>query len=188
MYLIVGLGNPENEYKGTRHNVGFEAINKLAYDHNIPLNKSKFRGEFGKGIISGKNVILLKPQTYMNLSGEAVIDFKQYFKINVSDIIVVYDDVDLPLGRIRIRERGSAGTHNGMKNIVYHLNSDEFLRVRVGIGQKPPGYELADYVLSRFHESERDDFVNGVTLATDALESILKHGPETAMNKFNPKA
>ncbi len=188
MFLIVGLGNPEKEYKGTRHNVGFEAVNKLAYDHNISLNKSKFRSEYGKGIICGENVILLKPQTYMNLSGEAVIDFKQYFKVDTANIIVIYDDVDLPLGRIRIREKGSAGTHNGMKNIVYHLNSDDFLRVRVGIGQKPPGYELADYVLSRFRETEREDFVKGITQATDAVESILNHGPETAMNKFNPKA
>lgn len=187
MYLIAGLGNPEREYKGTRHNVGFEVVNKFAYDHKFTIDKSKFKALFGKGIIFGKSVIIIKPQTYMNLSGEALIHFVHYFKIYPTNIIVIYDDIDLPLGRIRIREKGSAGSHNGMKNIIYQLDTDEFTRIRVGIGAKPPEFELADFVLSRFTLDEQELFLKGVTMATDAIETILRTDVTTAMNKFNTK-
>jgi PTH1 family peptidyl-tRNA hydrolase len=185
MFVIAGLGNPEREYKGTRHNTGFDVVNKLACDHDIPINKSKFRAIYGAGQIKGKSVMLLKPQTYMNSSGESVRDALSFYKLGAEDLIVVYDDCALDTGRIRIRERGSAGGHNGMKNIIYLLDTDEFLRVRVGIGQKPPEYELIDYVLSRFRPEEAEDITAGVAKAAEAVETILSSGVTAAMNIYN---
>ena len=187
MKLIVGLGNPGKEYAGTRHNVGFEAIQKLSYDHNIEINRAKFRAHFGEGFIGREKVILARPQTFMNLSGEAVRDIMAFYKIPQEDLIVIYDDVSLAPGAIRVRETGSAGGHNGIKNILYHLETDEFLRVRVGIGEKPPGWDLADYVLSRFRPNEMDDIVGGITQATEAVELILSQGSKAVMNRFNKK-
>jgi len=186
MWLIVGLGNPEREYRWTRHNTGFEVVNKLAYDNKIDINKAKFRAHIGEGTIGGRRVMLAKPQTYMNLSGESVRDIVGYYKLTPADLIVVYDDTDLPVGGVRIREKGSAGGHNGMKDIIYQLDTDEFLRVRVGIGQKPPRYDLADYVLSRFAPDEQQKIIDGITRAGDAVELILRDGPQAAMNKYNP--
>jgi len=183
--LIVGLGNPENDYKGTRHNVGFEVLNKLAYDNKINIDKAKFRAHIGEGVICGARVMLAKPQTYMNLSGESVREILAYYKLTPRELIVVYDDTDIPVGGVRIRERGSAGGHNGMKSVIYQLDTDEFLRVRVGIGQKPPRYDLADYVLSRFKPDEQEPIIQGITRAGDAVELILKEGAQAAMNKFN---
>jgi len=187
MKLIVGLGNPGRDYAGTRHNVGFEAIQKLSYDHNIDINRAKFRAHFGEGRIGSEKVILARPQTFMNLSGEAVRDIMAFYKIPQEDIIVIYDDVSLAPGKIRVRETGSAGGHNGVKNLLYHLETDEFLRVRVGIGEKPPGWDLADYVLSKFRPAEMEDILAGIALATDAVGLILRDGAKAAMNRYNKK-
>jgi len=187
MKLIVGLGNPGRDYAGTRHNVGFEAIQKLAYDHNIDINRAKFRAHFGEGRIGSQRVLLARPQTFMNLSGEAVRDIMAFHKIPQEDIIIIYDDVSLDPGSIRVRESGSAGGHNGIKNLLYHLESDEFLRVRIGVGEKPKGWDLADYVLSKFRPSELEDIITGISLATEAVELILSQGAKTAMNRFNKK-
>ena len=187
MRVIVGLGNPERDYKGTRHNVGFETVNKLAYDHDIELNRAKFRAHFGEGRIAGNKVMLVKPQTYMNLSGESVRDLLAYYKLSAKDILVLYDDTAFPLGQVRVRQSGSDGGHNGVKNLIYQLETQEFDRVRIGIGEKPEGWDLADYVLSRFKKSEFDDMVYGITRAGDAVEMILREGITAAMNKFNPR-
>ncbi len=185
MYLIVGLGNPEREYRWTRHNVGFEVINKMAYDNNIDVSKNKFRALIGEGFIGGKKVILAKPQTYMNLSGESVKEIMNYYRLDKEDIIVLYDDIALDVGAVRIRERGSAGGQNGMKNIIKHLNTDDFIRVRIGIGEKPPRMKLSDYVLSKFLKEEEDAIIKGMTLAGDGATMIVTDGVQPAMNKFN---
>ena len=187
MFIIVGLGNPENEYKGTRHNIGFEAINKLAYDHNIQVNKSKHKGLIGAGVIAGKKVLLLKPQTYMNLSGESVKAVLDFYKLTPADLIVIYDDISLNLGEIRIREQGSAGGQKGMKDIIAKLKTDTFTRIRIGIDPKPAGWDLADYVLSGFKKEEYETMIEGVTKAGDAVIKILKEGTKPAMNKYNKK-
>lgn len=185
--IIVGLGNPGKEYSGTRHNAGFEVIDKLAYDYNINVNKAKFKGIIGEGNIKNKHIILLKPLTYMNLSGESIKEALNWYKLTYKDIIVIYDDTSLNVGEIRVREKGSAGGHNGMKNIIYLLNTDEFIRVRVGIGEKPKDWDLADYVLSRFYKDEIPVIIDGFTKASNAVETILENGVQTAMNKFNQK-
>ncbi len=191
MKLIIGLGNPGLEYKWTRHNVGFEAIDKLAYDFNINVNKNKYKAIYGEGIIHNEKVILIKPLTYMNLSGECVRDFLAFYKdLSLEDIIVICDDINLPIGTIRIRKKGSDGGQNGLKNIIYHLNSDEFPRVRIGIGQKPEHYTLANFVLSKFNKDEEIDIIKGITSATNALELFIKdknNGLSNAMNLFNKK-
>jgi len=187
MLLIVGLGNPEKDYRNTRHNIGFEALNKFVYDHNLAFNKAKFRSHIAEGMIFGQKILLLKPQTYMNLSGEAVRDALLFYKLGPENLIVVYDDIALDVGDIRVRKQGSAGSHNGMKNIIYLLESDSFTRIRVGIGAKPKGYTLSDYVLSRFAKNEVEAMVEGVTKATEALEIILKDSVDSAMNKFNKR-
>lgn len=187
MNLIVGLGNPGKEYVGTKHNVGFEVLDKLAYDNNININKAKFNALIGEGTIKNKKVALLKPLTYMNLSGESVKATMSWYKISNKDIIVIYDDISLNIGDIRIREKGSAGGHNGMKNIIYLLNTDEFIRIRVGIGNKPANWDLANYVLSRFSKDEIPNIIEGFTKAADAVEMILASGVSAAMNEYNQK-
>ncbi len=185
MYLIVGLGNPEKEYRWTRHNVGFEVVNKMAYDNNIDVSKNKFRAHIGEGFIGRQKVILAKPQTYMNLSGESVKEIMNYYRLGKENLIVLYDDIALDVGAVRIRERGSAGGHNGMKNIIKHLNSDEFIRVRIGVGEKPPRIKLSDYVLSKFLKEEEDGIIEGMTLAGDGTTTIVTESVSVAMNKFN---
>ena len=191
MKLIIGLGNPGSEYKWTRHNVGFETIDKLAYDFNINVNKSKFKAIYGEGIINGEKVLLIKPLTYMNLSGECVRDFFNFYKdISLDDVMVICDDVNLPIGSIRIRKKGSDGGQNGLKNIIYQLNSDEFPRIRIGVGQKPQHYTLANFVLSKFNKDEDEDIIKGITSATDAIQVFIKdkeNGLSNAMNLFNKK-
>ena len=187
MYLIAGLGNPGRDYAGTRHNVGFEVVKKLACDHNIELNKTKHRAIVSEGIICAQKAILSMPMTYMNLSGESVRDLMNFYKLASDRLIVVFDDVSLGVGEVRVRESGGAGGHNGMKNIIYQLETDEFTRVRVGIGAKPPGWDLANYVLSKFKKDEIDDIVGGITKAGDAVEIILREGTQSAMNRFNQK-
>lgn len=190
MKLIVGLGNPGKKYEGTKHNVGFEVIDKLASAYNISVTKVKHKGLIGDGSIKGERVLLLKPQTYMNLSGESVKEVMTFYKISAQDLIVIYDDTSLPCGTTRIREKGSAGGHNGMKNIIAHLGSDVFLRVKVGIGEKPNGWDLADYVLSKFSKDEAPLMESGKDRAVLAVELILKDGVTKAMNETNsaPKA
>lgn len=185
MKIIVGLGNPGDRFAGTRHNVGFSTIVYLGDKYDIRFTEKKHKAVFGKGIIEGEKVILAMPQTYMNSSGESVRELVDYYKCGLEDIIIIYDDIDLPLGKIRIRERGSAGGHNGMKDIVSHLGSQDFVRVRVGVGKKPDNMDLVDYVLSRFSKDELPLIRTGCEQARDAVSVILRDGAAAAMNLYN---
>lgn len=185
LFLVVGLGNPGSQYEFTKHNVGFLTVDYLADKLNIKINKLKFKGLFAKEKIENEDVVLLKPQTYMNLSGESVRDFANFFKIPPENIIVVVDDVDLPMGKIRIRKKGSAGTHNGMKSIIYQLQSDNFIRIKVGIEREGRKDDLADYVLKGFSKDEVPIMEESMERAAKAVLEILKKGPDVAMNKFN---
>jgi len=188
MNIIVGLGNPGSKYKGTRHNVGFETIDKLCYDHKINMkNQQRFRALIGEGRIAGKPILLVQPMTYMNLSGESVRKILHFYKLQPSEMIVIYDDIALPVGDIRVREQGSAAGQKGMINIIAQLKTDEFPRIRIGVGDKPPFMKLSDYVLSRFLREEWDDMIQGITKAGDAVELILKEGTVTSMNRYNKK-
>ncbi len=187
MYLIVGLGNPDKEYENTRHNMGFNVINKIAKDCDIKVSQSKFKGLYAVEHINGKKVILLKPQTYMNSSGESVIEFKNFYKIPNENIIVIYDDIDLEPGTIRIRKKGSPGTHNGMKSVTHFLQTDNFIRVRVGIGQPEYKDDLINYVIGPTGTEEREKLEIGVDRAKEAVLEILSNGIDIAMNKFNRK-
>jgi PTH1 family peptidyl-tRNA hydrolase len=187
MKLVVGLGNPTARYDKTRHNVGFEVIDALADKYNIALDTMKHKGMYGKGKIDGQSVILLKPMTFMNLSGESVALVSGYYKVAPEDIIVIYDDINLDVGRLRIREKGSAGGHNGMKNIIAHLGTEEFPRLRIGVGMKPPKMDLADYVLSHFSEEEQALMNQGYDKACEALKLLLLDDIPQAMNQYNGK-
>ena len=185
MYLIVGLGNPEDEYSKTRHNMGFNVINKLADEYEIKVNKKKFDGLYGDGIIEGEKVILLKPQTYMNLSGKSIVQFVNFYKIPLDNLIVVYDDVDVDLGMIRIRKKGSSGSHNGMKSVIAELNSEDFIRVRVGIGKPKYENDMINYVIGAIPEEEIESLNQGVEKAKEAVIEIFKDNIDIAMNRFN---
>lgn len=188
MYIIAGLGNPTMQYEGTRHNAGFDVIDALADKYNISVDGRKNRAYIGKGIIEGQKVLLVKPQTYMNLSGESIGGLVDYFKIDEEqDLIVIYDDISLSPGQIRIRKKGSAGGHNGIKNIIAHLGTQVFPRIKVGVGEKPKKYDLADYVLSHFTKTERKEMEEGYQKAIQAVEKILAGEMEAAMNEFNRK-
>jgi len=187
MYIIAGLGNPGNEYKWTRHNVGFEVISKLAFDYNIDMNKSKYKAVLGDGMIGGKKVILVKPLTYMNLSGESVIRLMNFYKEDIQNLIVVCDDINLPVGNIRIRKKGSDGGQKGLRSIIELLGSENFPRVRVGVGNKPDGWDLKNFVLSRFTEEENDAIIKGITDAGDSVVSIINGKMLDAMNMYNKK-
>ena len=188
MFIIAGLGNPTLQYEGTRHNAGFDVIDTLAGKYNISVDGRKNRALIGKGIIEGKKVILAKPQTYMNLSGESLGVLVDYYKVDEeSEFLVVYDDISLDVGQLRIRKKGSAGGHNGMKNIISHLGTEVFPRIKVGVGEKPKKYDLADYVLSRFSKEERAIMEEGYQKAVEAVEMILRGEMDEAMNKFNRK-
>lgn len=186
MYLIAGLGNPGREYVGTRHNVGFEVADALCAKHDINLNKEKFRAVFGDGWIGGERVIVAKPQTYMNLSGESIRELAEWYKIDSENIIIIYDDISLPVGKLRIREKGSAGGHNGVKNIIYQLATEIFPRIKVGIGKPDnPEYDIKDYVLGRFSPEEVEILIKTAVRAVGAVEEIITAGAKSAMNKFN---
>ncbi len=185
MYLIVGLGNPEDNYSKTRHNMGFNVVNKLSEKYNIEINKSKFKGLLGSGLIENEKVILLKPQTFMNLSGESVVEVMNFYKIPLDNLIVIYDDIDIVPGKIRIRKNGSAGTHNGMKSVVNSLNTEEFIRVRVGIGKPKENIDMISYVIGYIPEEDLEYLNNGVELAKEAVIEIIKNNIDSAMNKFN---
>lgn len=186
MKIIAGLGNPTKEYEGTRHNIGFSVIDKLADKYNISMNEKKHKAICGKGMIEGEKVILLKPQTYMNLSGESVVDAVNFYKVDPEeDVIIIYDDIDLDVGKLRIRAKGSAGGHNGMKNIIAHLGTQVFPRIRVGVGAKPKDWDLADYVLGRFPKEELPEIEAGRKTACEAVKIIVSQGVEAAMNRIN---
>lgn len=187
MKLIVGLGNPGMEYVGTRHNVGFETIDRLSDAFSITLNHQKLKGVSGQGSIAGEKVILAKPMTYMNNSGECVGAIARFYKIAPEDIIVIFDDIYLPVGQLRIREKGSAGGHNGIKSIIAHLGSEDFKRVRIGVGEKKPGQDLASHVLSRFSKQEQEAVAEGMDNAKDAVEVMISDGIAKAMNLYNGK-
>lgn len=187
MKLIVGLGNPGMKYAATRHNIGFEAIDSIAEYYHISINKNKFKAEIGEGSIGGEKVVLMKPQTYMNLSGEAISACRAWYKIEPQDIIIIYDDVTLEVGQLRIRKTGSAGGHNGIKSIIQHLGCETFPRIKVGVGEKPPGWDLADHVLGRFSEEEMKVLCPRLKDVSDAVEMIIKKDVDAAMNNYNGK-
>ena len=188
MYIIAGLGNPSREYAHTRHNAGFDTVDILADKNNISVDTVKFKALIGKGIVAGQKVIIVKPQTYMNLSGESLREVVDYFKIDISsELIVVYDDIYLEPGNIRIRKRGSAGGHNGMKSIIHQLGSEDFIRVRVGVGEKPKGYDLADYVLSHYSKDDAEAMQDGMIKAVNAIESLLTEDVDKVMSEYNRK-
>ncbi|MDR1766804.1 MAG: aminoacyl-tRNA hydrolase [Lachnospiraceae bacterium] len=188
MYLIAGLGNPTKEFENTRHNAGFAVIDRLAKDIGTDVAGRKMKGLYGIGAIAGEKVILVKPQTYMNLSGECIQAYLQYYKLPLGRLVVVYDDVNLPPGRLRIRENGSAGGHNGMKNIIAMVGGQGFPRLRIGIGEKPPRVDMIDYVLGRFPKSEAAVMDECFHRAVDALKTMVSQGPAAAMNIFNRAA
>ena len=186
MYIIVGLGNPGKKYEGTRHNMGFDVIDRLVYKNNIPCSGSKFHSMYGTGMIGTEKVVLAKPLTYMNLSGTAVRELIDFYKIDPeSELIVISDDIDLEPGRIRIRKQGSAGGQNGLRHIVQCLGTQKFIRIRVGTGGKPEGWELADWVLSRFTMDDRALVDDAIVRAADAVAAICTDGIDKAMNVYN---
>lgn len=188
MFIIAGLGNPTKEYEGTRHNVGFDVIDRLSEKYNIAVDTKKHRAFIGKGMIAGQKVILAKPQTYMNLSGESIRSLLDYYKVDEEhELLVIYDDVSLGVGQLRIRAKGSAGGHNGIKNIIAHLGGQVFLRIKIGVGEKPPKYDLADYVLGHFSKAEKILMDEGYDNAVRAVEMIVSGDIEGAMNEYNRK-
>ena len=188
MYIIVGLGNPGSRYEGTRHNMGFDVIDRLITVNNIPQAGRKFHAVYGTGIIGGQKVVLAKPVTYMNLSGTSVRELMDFYKIDPThELIVISDDIDLEPGRIRIRKKGSAGGQNGLKHIIQCIGTQDFIRVRVGTGAKPQDWELADWVLSRFPKEERTQVDDAIIRAAEAVETIVTDGIDTAMNRYNTK-
>ena len=189
MYLIVGLGNPGKQYEATRHNMGFDVIDKLVEEYRIPQSGVKFNAMYGKGIIGGQQALLMKPLSYMNLSGGPVRDMVNYFKIDPeTEMIVIYDDIDTEPGNLRIRKQGSAGGHNGIKDLIKQLGTQKFTRIRVGVGAKPQGWDLADYVLGRFDSNDRKLVEEAQERACKAVEMILSDGTDAAMNEFNRKS
>lgn len=183
MFLIVGLGNPGREYDNTRHNIGFDAIDVIADRYNIEVSRIKFKGVYGEGFINGEKIILLKPTTYMNLSGESIREVMDFYKLSQEDILVIYDDVSLDVGRIRIREKGSAGGHNGIKSIIANIGTDVFSRIKVGVG-KPQG-DLVKHVLGTFSKEDREDLNKVLQTVAEATETIIKEDAKEAMNKYN---
>lgn len=186
MFVIAGLGNFGKEYENTRHNVGFDIIDKLSEEENIGVLEKKHKAIVGKGIVAGEKCILAKPLTYMNLSGESIGEMVNYYKVDeTTELIVISDDISLEAGQIRIRKSGSAGGHNGLKNIIAHLGHEKFIRIRVGVGEKPKGWDLADYVLGHFSGNERKLMEETYSMAAEAIRTIISDGPDAAMNQFN---
>lgn len=184
MVVIVGLGNPGKKYENTRHNIGFITVDLLAERHGIKINKIKHKALVGEGTISDQKVLLVKPQTYMNLSGNSVREIMEYYKIDIENLLVIYDDIDIPTGAVRIRKKGSAGTHNGMRSIVYDLQSDQFPRIRIGMGLDKK-MDLKDFVTGGFTKSEKNLLEKAVAHSADAVECFLRSGIDKAMNEYN---
>ncbi len=185
LIIIAGLGNPGRKYENTRHNAGFLTIDLLSKKFGIKVDRLRHKALTGDGIIDGVRVLLVKPQTFMNLSGESIRNIVEYYKLPVENLIVIYDDTDLPAGMIRIRAKGSSGTHNGMKSVIYQLQSDEFPRIRVGIGKAPEGWDLADYVLGRFTPDETTIVAKSIERAAEAAAMLASDSIEAAMNRYN---
>lgn len=183
MYLVVGLGNIGKEYENTRHNIGFDVVDTIADKYNIQLNRQKFKGTYGEGRVGQEKVVLLKPSTYMNLSGESVREAVNFYKLENKDIIVIYDDMSIEVGKLRLRSKGSAGGHNGIKNIISNLSSDEFFRIKVGIGQTDK--DVVNYVLGKFSKKEREIIDKVIDVVVDATTNVISEGMQNAMNKFN---
>lgn len=186
-FCIVGLGNPGRQYEETKHNVGFHVIDKLAEKYDIEVNKFKNKAFVGDGTIKGKRVLLVKPQTYMNLSGESVREIVNFYKIPQERFVVIFDDTSLPCGSVRIREKGSHGGHNGIRNIIDQMGTDEFNRIKVGIGEKPSGWDLADYVLAKFNPDDLPLMEQGMDKAVQGVELMLSRGIKEAANRVNQK-
>lgn len=186
MYVIAGLGNPGTQYENTKHNIGFITVDYLAEMHRIPIKKLKHKALVGEGSISGQKVLLVKPQTFMNLSGNSIREIVAYYKISMEELIVIYDDIDIPMGSLRIRKKGSAGTHNGMRSIVYDLQSDQFPRIRIGIGGERKG-DLADYVIGGFQKSQIPVMEEAVRQAAAAVECMMEKGMDAAMGEYNKR-
>lgn len=188
MWIIAGLGNPSDKYAKTRHNVGFDAMDCIAEKYGISIKEKKHNALVGKGIIEGEKVVLLKPQTFMNLSGESIRSALDFYKVDEKEnLLVIYDDISLSPGQLRIRKKGSAGGHNGIKNIIAHLGHDTFARIKIGVGEKPEGYDLVDYVLGRFSKDERQVMEEAFKDTAEAVAVILNEGADAAMNLFNKK-
>ncbi|MEE0981567.1 MAG: aminoacyl-tRNA hydrolase [Acutalibacteraceae bacterium] len=185
-FMVVGLGNPGRDYEFTRHNAGFLTLDHIAVEENVEIKKLKYKALIGDTVISGHRCLLVKPQTFMNNSGEAVREISQFYKIPPEKIIVIFDDISLPCGKLRIRRKGTDGGHNGIKSIIYHLNSDNFPRIKVGVGAKPhPDYNLADWVLSTFKKDEMEELKKAIVKATEVLPYMLDGEIDKAMNKAN---
>lgn len=186
MYIVAGLGNPGNEYNMTRHNIGFSTIDYIADQNNTTVKKLKFKSLYGEINVAGEKVLLIKPQTYMNLSGESLREFCSFYKVPAEKVIIICDDVSISTGKIRIRRKGSSGGHNGLKSIIYQLGSEEFIRIRIGVGSpENADYDLADYVLGRFSKDEIPVLEESIIKASNAVFEIIKNGVDSAMNKFN---
>ena len=188
MKAIIGLGNPGMKYAGTRHNIGFDAVTAIADKYNLSINNKKFKGVYADGHIAGEKVLLVQPQTFMNLSGECVREVADFYKLNPDEIIIICDDINLDVGRLRIRKKGSAGGHNGLKNIIAHLGTEEFPRIRVGVGEKTEGWDLADYVLARFDKDSEPVIREALANVVGAVETWISDGIDAAMNRFNVSA
>lgn len=187
MYVVIGLGNPGKAYRDTKHNIGFKVVDLLAERNNIQLNKIKFKAVYGEGKIGGHKVLLVKPQTYMNNSGITASEIIRFYKLDIQNLIVIVDDVDIEFSSIRIRAKGSAGSHNGLKSIIYHLKDDSFPRVKIGIGKNYPNEDLANFVLSRFSKGELPAMEEATLNAAEAIETIIQNDINKAMNKYNKK-
>lgn len=188
MKAIIGLGNPGMKYAGTRHNIGFDAVTAIADKYNLSINNKKFKGVYADGHIAGEKVLLVQPQTFMNLSGECVREVADFYKLNPDEIIIICDDINLDVGRLRIRKKGSAGGHNGLKNIIAHLGTEEFPRIRVGVGEKTEGWDLADYVLARFDKDSEPVIREALANVVGAVETWISEGIDAAMNRYNVSA
>lgn len=185
MYLIVGLGNPEPEYSKTRHNMGFDVINELSKKYNIEVSKKDFEGLYGIGEIENEKVILLKPQTYMNESGKSIIKAKEYYKIPIENIIIIYDDIDLEVGVVKLRKKGGAGTHNGMKSVLEYLKSGNFIHIRIGTGKPLFKELLIPHVIGKLSDEEYKKLIPSIEKASESIPIIIKERIDIAMNKFN---
>lgn len=185
MYLIVGLGNPEPEYSKTRHNMGFDTINKIAKKYEIDISRTKFKGLYGSGTIEGEKVILLKPQTFMNLSGQSIKPFIDFYKIPLENVLVIFDDMDVKQGKIKIKPKGGPGSHNGTKSVIKELATENFARIRVGIDKPLNEYDAIDYVIGKLNNEQYKELEIGVNKATEAAIYFIKHGIDNTMNKFN---
>lgn len=186
MYIIAGLGNPGKKYEKTRHNTGFQVLDRLADRYGIAVEQKKHKALCGTGMVEGRKVLLMKPQTYMNLSGESIREAVEFYRVDPEcELLVIYDDISLEPGQLRIRKKGSAGGHNGVKDIIRHLGTQVFSRIKVGVGEKPEGYDLADYVLGHFSPEDAPKVQEACNRAVMAAAAVLTEGPDRAMNDFN---